>query len=67
MAKKLTITVDDGARESPPSVGTRWLVLSRGIINGYRAMAAEAAREGEAAEWSDNLIGDVADDHLETL
>jgi hypothetical protein len=30
-------------------------------------MAADEAREREAAEWSDNLIGDVADDHLEKL
>jgi hypothetical protein len=34
----------------------------REIVEGYRAMAADEAREREAAEWAENLIGDVADE-----
>jgi hypothetical protein len=29
---------------------------------GYRAMAADQAREAEAAQWSEALVGDVADE-----
>jgi AbrB family looped-hinge helix DNA binding protein len=32
----------------------------RGLVEGYRAMAADEAREREAIEWVENLIGDVA-------
>ena len=33
-----------------------------GILRGYRAMAADEAREREAGEWVKSLIGDVADE-----
>jgi hypothetical protein len=74
MAKKLTITVDDEVYEGLRSmVGPRRIsrflndlarphVMPREMVDGYRAMAADEAREREAAEWAENLIGDVADD-----
>jgi hypothetical protein len=31
-----------------------------GLIEGYSAMAADAAREREAEEWSEGLIGDAS-------
>jgi hypothetical protein len=74
MAKKLTITVDDEVYEGLHSViGARRIsrflndlarpyVMPRGIVEGYRAMAADEAREREAAEWSENLISNVADE-----
>jgi hypothetical protein len=37
-------------------------VTSRDLIAGYRAMAADEAREREAAEWVENLAGDIAMD-----
>jgi predicted CopG family antitoxin len=74
MAKKLTITVDDEVYEGLRSViGRRRIsrflndlarphVMPREIIEGYRAMAADEAREREASEWVEGLIGDVADE-----
>jgi hypothetical protein len=32
------------------------------LLEGYRAMAADEAREREAEEWAENLIGDVAEE-----
>jgi hypothetical protein len=32
------------------------------LAQAYRAMAADEEREREAAEWVDNLTGDLADD-----
>ncbi len=40
----------------------RPLVVERDLRAGYAAMAADEAREAEAMEWSEALIGDVADD-----
>ena len=74
MAKKLTITVEDEVYEGLHRViGARRIsrflndlarphVMPREIVEGYRAMAADEAREREAAEWAENLIGDVADE-----
>jgi len=31
-----------------------------GLIEGYTAMAMDAAREREAEEWSEGLIGDAS-------
>ncbi|HZU90951.1 MAG TPA: hypothetical protein VE993_17000 [Stellaceae bacterium] len=73
MPKKLTITVDDDVYEGLHSViGRRRIsrflndlarphVMPRDL-EGYRAMAGDAARERAAAEWVENLTGDVADD-----
>jgi hypothetical protein len=37
-------------------------VAARDLVEGYRAMAADEAREREAEEWIEGLIGDVADE-----
>jgi hypothetical protein len=72
MSKKLTITLDDEVYEGLCRlVGRKRIgrflndlarphVTPRGIAAGYRAMAADIAREREAAEWVENLTGDVA-------
>ena len=74
MSKKLTITVDDDVYEGLHSVvGRRRIsrflndlarphVISREIVEGYRAMAADEQRESEARDWVENLIGDIADE-----
>ena len=73
MHKKMTITLDEAVYEGlyrtvgrrkmsqfiedllRPHVGDTWL------DDGYRAMAADQAREAEAAEWCNALAGDMAD------
>ena len=72
MTKKLTITVDDEVYQGLHSViGRRRIsrflndfarphVLRRDLAEGYRAMAADEAREGEAEEWVENLTADIA-------
>jgi predicted CopG family antitoxin len=72
MSKKLTITVDDEIYQGLHSViGRRRIsrflndlarphVLRRDLAEGYRAMAADEAREQEAMEWVENLTGDIA-------
>lgn len=74
MAKKLTITVEDEVYEGLHRViGARRIsrflndlarphVMPRDIVEGYRAMAADEAREREAEEWVENLTGDIADE-----
>jgi hypothetical protein len=74
MSKKLTITVDDDVYEGLHSVvGRRRIsrflndlarphVISREIVEGYRAMAADEQRESEALQWVENLTGDIADE-----
>ena len=74
MSKKLTITVDDEVYEGLHSVvGRRRIsrflndlarphVMPRDIVEGYRAMAADEARENEASEWVESLTGDIADE-----
>ena len=74
MTKKLTITVKDDVYEGLHSVvGRRRIsrflndlarphVTRHELAEGYRAMAADAEREREAAEWVDNLTGDLGDD-----
>jgi hypothetical protein len=53
----------------PPAkqdLAQRFLRLDRvvrpSLEDGYRAMAADEAREHEADEWTESLIGDVADE-----
>ena len=74
MSKKLTITVDDDVYEGLHSVvGRRRIsrflndlarphVISQEVVKGYQAMAADEEREREAAEWVENLTGDIADE-----
>lgn len=73
MTKKLTITIDDDVYEGLyRRVGRRRIsrflealarphVIDADLEAGYRAMAADEAREAEADEWTENLVGDVAD------
>lgn len=74
MQKKLTISIDadvyDGlrARIGPRRI-SRFLndlarphVTALGLEDGYAAMADDEARETEANDWSEGLIGDVADE-----
>lgn len=72
--KKLTISIDadvyDGLRSRiGPRRISRFLndlarphVTGQGLELAYADMAADEAREAEAAEWSEALIGDVADE-----
>ncbi len=72
--KKLTLTVDDDVYEGlHRRVGAgrisrfvndlvRPLVSEEALLQGYREMAADEAREQEADEWCEGLIADVARD-----
>jgi hypothetical protein len=72
--KKLTITVDAEVYDGLHSViGRRRIsrflndlarpyVIGQDPARGYAAMAADEAREREAAGWSEGLIADVADE-----
>jgi hypothetical protein len=74
MLKKLTITVDEEVYEGLHAViGPRRIsrflndlarphVVTKSLAESYAAMAADEAREAEAMEWSEALIGDVADE-----
>jgi predicted CopG family antitoxin len=74
MARKLTITVDDEVYTGLHRViGRRRIsrflnnlarphVLLEDLSEAYRAMAANEEREREAAEWVENLTGDIADE-----
>ncbi len=74
MHKKLTITVDEEVYDGLHRVvGRRRIsrfinelakphVVEDGLQEGYRAMAADEAREREAKEWVEGLVSDVADD-----
>ncbi|MBM4042551.1 MAG: addiction module antitoxin [Planctomycetes bacterium] len=37
-------------------------VVRHGLAEAYREMAADKAREAEALEWCEGLLGDVADE-----
>jgi hypothetical protein len=72
--RKLTITVEDAVyRGLRKIVGPRNIsrflndlarphVVRDRLDEGYRAMADDEQREGEAAEWSEELLGDVGDE-----
>ena len=72
--KKLTITVQDDIYEGlyrkvgPRRIGkfleslARPHVIDDDLEAAYRDMAADEVREAEAAEWSENLLSDVADE-----
>lgn len=74
MRRKLTISIDDEVYEGLyRRVGKRKIsrfleTLARPHVTGedlkaaYRAMAADDVREAEAKEWSEHLVGDVADE-----
>jgi hypothetical protein len=72
MTKKLTITVDADVYDGLHSViGRRRIsrflndlarahLVVQDLSPGYAAMAADEAREAEAADWGEGLIQDVA-------
>ena len=74
MVRKLTITVDDDVYLGlKAKVGQRRisrflndlakpLVSEAALLEGYRAMAADAQAEAEAAEWVDDLLSDAIGD-----
>lgn len=74
MHKKLTLTVDEAVYEGLHRlVGrgkisqfiedlVRPYVMDSALDEGYKAMAADTAREAEALEWSNALAADVADE-----
>lgn len=71
MQKKLTITIDEDVYEALHRiVGRRHIskfieslvqpeLSTQGLEAGYRAMAADEARESEALDWSEGVLGDV--------
>jgi predicted CopG family antitoxin len=74
MQKKLTITIDEDVYEGlrhvvgPRKISgfiedlVRPYVLFPDLEAGYQEMAQEEAREAEALEWAEALIGEVADE-----
>jgi predicted CopG family antitoxin len=74
MTKKLTITIDDEVYEGLyRRVGRRKIsrfleslarphVVDADLEAAYQEMASDEARETDAEEWSEALIGDVADE-----
>jgi hypothetical protein len=74
MTKKLTISVDDDVYAGlHGTIGRRRISrflndlarphVTRGdLVKGYEAMAADEARERDATEWVEALVGDVADE-----
>ncbi len=74
MRRKLTITVDDAVYEGlRRTVGQRKIskfienlvkpyIADTTLDEGYRAMAADKARETEAMEWSNALAVDISDE-----
>ena len=73
MQKKLTLTVDEevytglyqviGRRHISQFIEdlVRPYVVGDDLEAGYRAMAGDTAQEAEAFDWSEAVIGDVAD------
>lgn len=74
MRRKLTITVDEAVYEGlRRMVGQRKIsqfienlvrpyIADSTLDEGYRAMAADKAREAEAMQWSDALAADITDE-----
>jgi predicted CopG family antitoxin len=74
MRKKLTITIDEQVYEGlHRRIGGRQIsqfiesvvrphVVDAELEAAYAEMAADEAREREAHEWAEALVGDVADD-----
>ena len=74
MQKKLTITLDEHVYNGLHNVIGRGHisqfieslarphVIPTDLAAAYRAMAADEERERDALEWSEGLIGDVADE-----
>lgn len=73
MQKKMTIRIDETVYDGLyRMIGKRHVskyiedllrphVVDTSLDEGYRAMAADKARESEALEWCNALVGDMAD------
>jgi predicted CopG family antitoxin len=73
MHKKMTITIDEEVYDALYRVVgkgnisqfleelARPHVMKEDLASAYQAMAADTARESEALEWSNGLMGSVAD------
>ena len=73
MHKRMTITLDEAVYEGLyRTIGKRRMsqfiedllrphVIDTSLDEGYRAMAADQAREAEAIEWCNAVSGDKAD------
>ena len=73
MHRRMTITLEEAVYEGLyRTVGKRRMsqfiedllrphVLDASLDDGYRAMAADKAREADAVEWCNALAGDMAD------
>ncbi len=74
MHKRMTITLDEAVYEGlNRTIGKRRmsqfiedllrpLVLDTSLDDGYRAMAADQARESEAEDWCNSLAKDMANE-----
>jgi len=74
MHKRMTITLDEAVYDGLyRMIGRRHMsqfiedlvrphVLGSSLDDGYRAMAVDTARESEAQEWCNALVGDMADE-----
>ena len=74
MQKKLTITIDEKVYEGLHNViGRRRIsrfiedlvrphVISQDLEAAYREMGRDEAREAEALEWAEAMVGDVGDE-----
>ena len=74
MHKRMTISIDEAVYEGLVRViGRRKIsqfledlarphVINDDLMVGYQAMAADSARERDAIEWSNALIGDATDE-----
>jgi hypothetical protein len=75
MQKKLTITLDEEVYEGlhrvigrrriflvPGALGARPHVVDKDLEVAYLEMAQDEAREEDAREWSEGLIGNVDDE-----
>lgn len=74
MHRKMTITLDEAVYDGLyRTVGKRRIsrfiedlvrphVLDTALDDGYRAMAADTAREAAARDWCEGLAGDMADE-----
>lgn len=74
MHRRMTITLDEAVYEGLyRTVGKRRMsqfiedllrphVLDTALDDGYRAMAADQAREAEAQEWCNGLASDMRDE-----
>jgi predicted CopG family antitoxin len=73
MHKKMTISLDEAVYEGLyRTIGKRRIsqfienlvrphVVDTALDEGYKAMAADKARETEAMEWCNSIAGDMAD------